>query len=521
MTDTRTLKHTVEQVATWYPEKTAFVQAFEDRRVTFAEADARMRRIANGLADHGVGHGDRVAILADPSIEHAVTFFGAQKLGAVPSTLHVRESPATLAEMVRDLGARAVVFDHAYADVAERLDGDDNDVGVCVEYGAAGDGSSFAIPLADFEADADDAEPDVEVTPDGVAFVNFSSGTTGRPKGIVHTHEEAVEACHNGQYMFSSTDRDTLLNASTPSFIAWKILTFPIVSVGGTVVFMGDWQPDRVADVVDAEAVTLLNLVPTQWKMVAQHGLDAEKFASLRMAGYGGEPMGVELFEQLREHVSERVTAQFGTTETINSGLCLLPHRVTEEALESIGRPAPNVDVRIVDPDTRDPADEVDRGEVGELIVRGPAVAERVWNDPEKTAEIFHEDGWWLSGDLAERRADGNVYLRGRTDNMIISGGINIYAEGVEAVVEGHPAVAECAVIGVPDEEWGERVTAYVVTDDDDLTAADLDEWCLESDDLSDYQRPRAYEFVDDLPRTNTGKLNRAGLREHRVAGEE
>ena len=513
MTDTRTFKHAFNQVARWYPEKTAFVQAFEDRRVTFEEANARMRRIADGLAERGVEPGDRVAILADPSIEHVCSFFACHKLGAVSSTLHVRESTSVLKEMVRDLGARAVVFDHAYADIAEELAEDDNRVEACIEYGRESGTSSFATSLADLEDGAAETEPDVDVSPDDVAFVNFSSGTTGRPKGIVHTHAEAVEACHSGQYMFSSTDRDTLLNASTPSFIAWKILTFPIVNVGGTVVFMGDWQPERVADVVDAEDVTLLNLVPTQWKMVAKHGLDEEKFSSLRMAGYGGEPMGVELFEQIQESVSENVTAQFGTTETINSGLCLLPNRVTEETLTSIGRPAPNVDVRVVDPEAHDPDAQVPDGEVGELIVRGPAVAERVWNNPEKTAEIFHEDGWWFSGDLAERREDGNVYLRGRTDNMIISGGINIFAEGVEAVLEAHPDVVESAVVGVPDEEWGERVTAYVVAGDEGLTAEDLEAWCLDHDDLADYQRPRAYEFVSDLPRTNTGKLNRATLR--------
>ena len=520
MADTRTTKHAFEQVATWYPEKTAFVQAFSDRRVTFAEANVRARRIANGLADRGVELGDRVAVLADPSIEHACVFFGVQKLGAVCSTLHVRESRSVLEEMVRDLGARAVVFDHAYADVAEALAEDDNDVETCVEYGREAGESSVVTSLSDLEAGAAETEPDVDVAPDDVAFVNFSSGTTGRPKGVVHTHEQAVEACHAGQYMFSSTDRDTLLNASTPSFIAWKILTFPITNVGGTVVFMGEWQPARVGEVVDAEDVTLLNLVPTQWKMVARHGLDPEQFSSLRMAGYGGEPMGVELFEQLRASVSEDVTAQYGTTETVNSGLCLLPHRVTQETLSSIGRPAPNVDVRILEPDTHDPDAEVPDGEVGELVVRGPAVATRVWNDPEKTAEIFHDEGWWFSGDLAERREDGNVYLRGRTDNMIISGGINIYAEGVETVLESHPDVVESAVVGVPDEEWGERVTAYVVASGE-LTAEALDDWCVASEDLADYQRPRAYEFVDALPRTNTGKLNRAELRKRETGLDE
>ena len=514
MTDTRTTKRTFDQVAEWYPDEPAFVQALGDRRLTYGEANDSARRIANGLSDLGVEKGDRVAVLADPTVEHALVFFAVQKLGAISSTLHVRESTNTLCAMVRDLGASAVVFDSTYADVAESFRDDDNDVEAFVEFGHDGEPVPFGTTLSDLEGGASDHEPDVEVDPDDVAFVNFSSGTTGRPKGIVHTHEEAVEAAHGGLYTFGATDADVMLVSSTPSFIAWKIHVLPMVAAGATMVFMGEWQPERVPMLVEEEAVTVLFLVPTQWKMVAQSDLAAYGFDSVRLAGYGGEALNPDLFHYLQETVTENFSAQYGTTETMESGLVLLPHRVNEETLESIGRPLPNVDVRIVEPEGHDPSAEVQEGEVGELIVRGPAVAERVWDDPEKTAEIFHEDGWWFSGDLARKQEDGNVYLQGRTDNMIISGGINVYAEGVEAVLEGHPDVAQCAVVGVPDETWNEAVKAYVVRASPDLTAERLEAWCRDNDDLADYQRPRYWEFVEALPRTNTGKLDRTSLRE-------
>ena len=513
MADTRTVARMLEQVAEWYPENTAFVQAESGRRLTYAEATDRARRLATALAAAGVGHGDRVAQLADPSIEHALAFYGVQTLGAIDATLHVRESVNVIREMVADLEPSALLFDAAYAELAGRIQEADPGIDCYVEYGDGAGGTDFATALETFIDGVEPAAPSADVTPDDPAFINFSSGTTGRPKGVVHTHEEAIEACHGGLYMFQPNDGDVLLNASTPSFIAWKILALPITNVGGTLVLVADWQPDRIADIVHEEGVTLLNLVPTQWKMVARHGLDPSKFESVRLAGYAGEAMGTELFAEIQASVSDDVTAQFGTTETMQSGLALLPHRVTEDTLQSIGRPVPNVDVRIIEPDTHDPEATVETGEVGELIVRGPAVAETVWKDPEKTREIFHPDGWWFSGDLAERRADGNVYLRGRTDNMIISGGINIYAEGVEGVIEGHPAVAECAIIGVPDETWGEAVTAYVIPAEAGVDVETLDAWCRENDDLADYQRPKAWTLVEELPRTNTGKLDRASIR--------
>lgn len=514
VTDTRTLKSMFNQVAEWYPEHTAFVQAFKDRAPTYAEANEEIRRIANALADAGVDPGDRVAMLASPTVDHAFVFFACQKLGAISSTVHARESPNTIRDLVEELDPAAVVYEHGFEEIVEPLAGDDSDIRAFVEFDHDGEPAPFASMLGDLTADVDATEPDVAVSPTDPAFINFSSGTTGRPKGIVHTHEGAVELCHGAQYTLGPHDDDTIINASTPSFIAWKNLTLPLVNVGGTTVFLDEWDPDRVPGLIDSEDVTISLLVPTQWKMVAQGGLDSQKFASVRLAGYAGGPLGPELFRTLRDTVTENVFTVYGTTEITHSGIALRPHRVTEDTLESIGRPVPNVDVRLIDPGSADPTAEVADGEVGELVVRGPSVSEDVWRDPERTAENFHEDGWWFSGDLAQVGEDGNVYIKGRTDNMIISGDINIYPEGIEGVLEGHPDVVECAIIGVPDEQWNEIVKAYVVRSSSSLSEGDLAEWCEDNDDIASYERPREWEFVDSLPRTNTGKLNRAVLRE-------
>jgi len=198
----------------------------------------------------------------------------------------------------------------------------------------------------------------------------------------------------------------------------------------------------------------------------------------------------------------------------MTAGVGMTPNMVSEDVLDSVGRPTPNTDVRLIDPGSGDPEAEVESGEVGEAIIRAPSIAQEIWNDPERTRENFHPDGWWFSGDLARLGDDGNVRIEGRVDNMIISGGINIYAEGVEELIEEHPAIAESAVVSIPHEEWGEAVMAYFVPADDGVSIDELDEWCKENDKIGNYQRPRQWQTVKELPRTNTGKLDRASLRE-------
>jgi acyl-CoA synthetase (AMP-forming)/AMP-acid ligase II len=197
----------------------------------------------------------------------------------------------------------------------------------------------------------------------------------------------------------------------------------------------------------------------------------------------------------------------------MGSGTSLPSRFIDEETIHSVGKPGPSCDVRVIEPGSRDPDTTVPDGEVGEVIVNGPSVCSEVYDAPELSAELFHEDGWVFTGDRG-RIVDGFLYLQGRSDNMIISGGINVYAERVEAVLEGHPAIAEAAVVGTPHEKWGEAVKAYLILADEGTTAAELEAWCTESDDLADYQRPREYEFVDELPRNNPGKLDRSTLRE-------
>jgi len=286
-----------------------------------------------------------------------------------------------------------------------------------------------------------------------------------------------------------------------------------MVNTGSKLVFQQNWNPDLVPKIIEEEQLTIAVLIPTHWKGVLQADIEDYDLSSLRQGIYGAEPLGASLFQELQEKVTENFLAIYGSTELLMSGTVLHAHQVREETLDTIGQPLPNVHARIIEIDSKDPSAEVPKEEVGELIVNGPSVASKLWNNPEKEQEIFHEDGWVFTGDLARITDNGFISLEGRSDNMIISGGM------VEHALEAHPDVEEAAVVGTPHERWGEAVKAYVVAGGD-LTPAALEEWCRGSDDLADYQRPREYAFVDDLPRNNPGKLDRAELRQQ-LSGEE
>lgn len=497
-------------VAKWYPDRDALVQAAGGEDYTFAEANAAANQFGDALLDRDVGRGDRVAFLSRTLTAHAVAYLGTQKIGAVPATVHHREAPTVVAAMLDDVTPDVVVFQAEFYDLLSgALAGTD----LAPRLIALDDATEVPDRIPTFRSICSkgaDTEPGVEPAPEDPAFICFSSGTTGTPKGIVHTHENAIACSRLGQFILNVRNDDVLLNIFTPSFIGWENMMFPFLTAGATTVLVAEWDPARVPALIEREAVSTALLVPTQWKAVLRAGdVEERDLESFRVAAYAGETMSEELARELSEVLTDYFVGDYGTTETHFSGTALFPWHDT---MDSIGRPVPGCDVRVVEPDTGDPTAEVPVGEIGELAVRGPSVATEVWNDPQKTAELFR-DGWFLSGDLARIDEDGYVSLLGRTDNMIITGGINVYAEGVETVLETHPVVEECAVVGAPDDDLGERVEAVLVCADP-VTTEELDEWCRENDGLSDYQRPRSYEFVEDLPRTNTGKLDRSALRQ-------
>ncbi|MFB6149527.1 MAG: class I adenylate-forming enzyme family protein [Halobacteriales archaeon] len=511
--DVRTLKFSLNRAAKWYPDHEAFVQGFAgpDRRYTFAEANDAARRIANGLADLGIEHGDRIALLNDSTVEHALAHYGATKIGAVPAAVHAREAPNPIAEMVNRIRASALIFHPRYAEKVDRFRDQLTYTDTLIGLDTVDSIPAYAHGLSTLMADAPATEPDVTVEPDDMAFLNFSSGTTGTPKALVTRHEQITTMLQ--LEAGGMTEEWRVLNAFSPPFMGWENVALTNVHAGATTVFH-DGDVRRVPELAENEELTRISLVTTPWRLIHRSGnLEQYDLSSVESAGISGEPINPELYWELAEQVTENIGTGYGLTETMGSGTGLPARLIDEETIESVGKPGMGCDVRVIDPDSQDPDATVPDGEVGEVIINGPSVCQEIWEDPDRTAETFHEDGWVFTGDLGHIE-DGFLYLEGRSDNMIISGGINVYPERVERVLEDHPDIAECAIIGVDDEEWGERVVAYVIPLVEELTAEALEEWCLNSDDLADYQRPREYVFVETLPRNSADKLDRTALRE-------
>jgi fatty-acyl-CoA synthase len=270
---------------------------------------------------------------------------------------------------------------------------------------------------------------------------------------------------------------------------------------------------------VTTEQATHVFLTPTLWRRLLNADEPETDFRSVRLIGFAAEPMDAHTLKRLRERISPNVVQMYGSTEAGAAGTCITGDEMIGERLVSVGRPMANGDLRVVTPGGG-PDDEVQSGEIGEILISSPSLATGIWRDPAATAAAFIPDGerrWWRSRDLGRVDAGGYLYLEGRRDDMIISGGINIMPARVEEVLLAHSGVAECAVVGIPDAQWGEAVQAFIVPREPTLDAAALERHVGDSD-LSAYQRPRRYHFVAELPRTSTNKILRRVLRDTALA---
>lgn len=516
MSEELTLPSILDRAARWFPDHEAAVDP--SQRYTYAELQDKVHGMAALYHDLGVRKGDRVAFLLYPSANHVVALFGALQLGALPVALHVRESVAVLTEVTRRLAPRVLVYDGNFDEKAACLR--DSVPGLT---GLVRARSALTDP-AKARWSPDPVIPDVlESCPAVVASVAIretdpavivlSSGTTNAPKGIVHTHRTLMESARGGSFIWQARPSDGIVNTLTTSFIGWFNLSLTFFNVGAKNIFPGQFDPKGFLQTVQDEGATVAFLVPTMWRMLLKENLPDYDLSRVRLAGFAGEVMDQSTLTRISERISPHVINIYGTTETgsCSAGTVMFEEDMAKPGkLSSVGKPLLNADLRVIVPGG-DPDDEVPRGEAGEVIIRGPSVAGAVWDDPEATRRIFRGP-WWYSGDLGRIDTDGYLFLEGRTDDMIITGGINVLPARVEDVLLTYQSVAEVAVVGVPDETWGQRVTAFVVSKDEGLDAEQLDRFVRDSD-LSDYQRPRSYVMVPALPRTATGKLDRRALR--------
>ncbi|MFO1361058.1 MAG: class I adenylate-forming enzyme family protein [Burkholderiales bacterium] len=465
-------------------------------RVSGRAAAAHAGEAAAALAALGVRPGDVVAFLCRSSVRHALAYFGALGAGAVVCNLHVRETPAALADTVAWLGARLVIAD------ADLEDGR-----------AALARAAPVIALDDARlARGAPVAPPARRGPDDLAAIVLSSGSTGRPKGVMHSHRTLLATAQAGQQLYAQiTPHDTAVVTMAASFAAWAHVVLPYVAAGAKVVFAGAFDPAAFLHTLAAERVTMAPLVPTMWRRVLAQDFGAADLGAVRVASISGEPPARGELEGIQTRVCRRICALYLASEGGNAAGTL----ATDEDLlargktATSGKPVAGADLRIVDPAGGIDA-ELPAGEVGEIAVTGASLALGYWRDEALTRARF-VDGWWRSGDLGRLDADGDLFVEGRIDNLINSGGIKVHAEEVERALLAHPRVALAAVVGVPDPTWGQRIEAHVVPRDDALTAAEVVEFCRAA--LAAFKVPRVVHLCGELPLGPTGKLFRPGLR--------
>ncbi len=520
MGDLPTIPEILERTARKYPEREAIVSPAENVRWTYREFDERVNRFANVLVDSGIENGDRVSLLLYNSAAFTVSVFGLLRAGAVFNPINYRLAPGEVEHVLNDSESRLLLFEEATRETVETARANLDTVN---HYIYVGDGDStpeYAVSFDELVEAADSTPPSVAVEPDDRYAIMYTSGTTGLPKGVVHTHRNA--AYHNLLYFGRNGLDYTDVGVSVMPLYHNAELNcglFPRVNLGAKTVILRQFDARTVLKTVDEESATHLFVASRTWSELLEESRRMDDFdgSSLQLGFYGAAPMPPSLLEQCIETFTENYATAYGMTEMGPCATFILPFEVHEQ-LGSVGRAAPNHEVRIVEPtenenpdDPVTPDDTIERGDTGEIILQGPPMMREYWNLPEKTDDAIR-DGWFFTGDAGYFNEDGYLYLVDRIDDMIISGGENIYPTEIENVLYRHEAVTEAAVVGEEDDDWGERVVAYVVASGD-VTAETLDEFCKDSDDLADFKRPRRYEFVEELPRNPSGKIQKFRLR--------
>ncbi len=485
------------------PDRVGLVDWATGDETTYAAWNARATRTARLLARLGVGKGDLVSVISGNRPEVVDLLFACNKLGAVLHNLNWRLTPHELRPIVAEAAPRALVYGPDHADRADALRDVLGDAPV-VALGDARPGD--AARIAERDAEPADALPDPGLVPDDPWAIFYTGGTTGLPKGAVLTHANMAWTSVDTVTGWGLT-ADDAAPVQLPLFHigGFNIFLLPLVHVGGRVVLCRGFDADETFDLVARGGITCLMGVPTTFGMLQAHARwAAADFSALRLVISGGAPCPLPVMERFWDRGVPFKTG-YGLTEAAGNNFWL-PDADVRRKPGSVGHPLFHVGVRIARADGSEAA--VD--EVGELLIRGPHVMAGYFRRPEATAEALR-DGWLWTGDLARRDADGCVWIAGRAKEMFISGGENVYPAEVESALHAHPAVAEAALIAVPDARWGEVGHAFVVPE----PGRDFDPDALRAflaDRLAGYKRPHGFTLVDALPTTAIGKLDKTAL---------
>ncbi len=502
------------------PDRTAIV--FEGKRFSFADLSDRVNRLSNALMGMGVQKGDRVAILQVNCNQYVECYFAAAKVGAIFVPLNFRAKQKELTHMLNNSESKVLFSGERYIKMVQSMKDDLTSQPYLISLDGKVEGMDY---YEDVLAAASPDEVFTDIGDDDVTILMYTAGTTGLPKGVPLKH-----SAFSGYVLGNVTPVDPDLNET-------NVLTVPLYHVAGiqammaaiyggrTIAVMRQFETEDWMELVEKEKANRAMLVPTMLKWVVDHpDFHKKDLSSLKVITYGAASMPYEVIKKAIELFPGTMFINaFGQTETASTITMLGPedHKLTGNETEeekdkklnrlanSIGRPLPDIEIQIWDEEGK----PLPTGQIGEIMARGERVMGGYWKDEEKTAKTLTKDGWLHTGDKGYMDEDGYIFLGGRGDDMIIRGGENISPEEVENILYAHPKVEDASVIGVPDPEWGQNVRAVVVVKKGQTaTEADIIDFC--KDKLAGFKRPKDVVFIDELPRTSTGKVQRKVLRE-------
>ena len=494
--------------------RTRIAVTYGDRRITYADLFERSCRLANALTDQGVRPGDRVATLADNLLTSCEEITGLALGGFVRSPMYTQNPVDVHLYMLELTGARALIVQDTYWDeLAPRI----HEVPTVRTILVHGDGGGQSMEYDRTIGEASTKDPYVSVSADDPHIIRFSAGTTGRPKGICHTGAGWLAMGNEyslGLPPIQALDRQLVAG---PMSHASGLLVWPMIANGASHVIMPEFDASHFLDLVESQRCTRAILIPTMIRMLIDHPDVAQRdLSSLVAIYYGAAPIAERTLLDARALWGNIMYQLYGQSECLPiSVLSPAYHRPEGTARErawirSAGRPFPNVLVGIVDDD----GNELPVGEMGEIVAFSPGAMKEIWNDSEATSRRFTADRWVRTRDIGYLDGDGFLYIADRKEDMIISGGFNIWPAEVENCLYGHPSVQEACVVGVPHEKWGETPKAVVVLREGSrATESELIDWCRKQ--VGSVKKPTSVEFSDQpLPKSPVGKMLRRLVRE-------
>ncbi|ANU09073.1 long-chain fatty acid--CoA ligase [Planococcus antarcticus DSM 14505] len=508
-----TLGRIFDQTVGQYPDREALVDIRRGKRWTYSQWSDEVHRLANALTSAGVSRGDRVSSFLFNNSELPTTLFACAKIGAIFNPINFRLKPEELVYILNDATPEVVLFEEALKDTIKRVAAQFPSIQF---WFIDSDVPEYAVSYQEQVSAAPPTDPFVQVDEMDTYAIMYTSGTTGRPKGVIHRHRDMAEQSMTCIAMLKYTKNDVGL-VIAPMFHCAELhcCVIPRVQAGASSVIMHQFDPQAAVETVEKEKVTVMFAVPTMWSVMADlDGADA-KVKTLQRGLYGAAPMAPILVKWVKEVLGIELIQAYGQTE-MGPAITFLAEDEQLTKAGSAGKPAFNHEIRIVRPNEKGPSEPDDRVgafEVGEIIVRGPSMMAGYFHRPQATSRVLYK-GWYHTSDLGYVDEDGYLFVADRVDDMIISGGENIYPREVEDVLHEHELIQDVAVLGIPDEKWGEAVMAFIVVKDALLTEQQLEEFCVNHDKLARFKRPRNYRFVDELPRNASGKIQKFLLRE-------